>query len=319
MDRWWLYATCGGVEQDREPTRAYQASEASDMPAAHLPTRPCSRSCLPFLPLVSNSWRVEAEVKMELERLRANGGAEAAAAGAGAAGGRMAEELAAAKARVAALEGDVSKWEAALAARDVELQNLQRALGAWWAQGSVGAGLDGQAAVRMQLRAFCLCPSAIFSSSLSLDTIHGFHSVTPSNPPLAAGELSYESDAAERLRSELRAMQVLAGTVLMPCQTVCRALPALCSCQAVCQKVLGGSSAPQLYRRYPRRRRPTRCATRWMLPSWRPCGSRRRWQQPRQQRQRRSSSWRRSGRARACCRSGRSAALVCSSIGMACA
>ena len=69
-------------------------------------------------------------MKMELERLRANGGAEAAAAGAGAAGGRMAEELAAAKARVAALEGDVSKWEAALAARDVELQNLQRALGA---------------------------------------------------------------------------------------------------------------------------------------------------------------------------------------------
>lgn len=73
---------------------------------------------------------MEAEVKMELERLRANGGAEAAAAGAGAAGGRMAEELAAARARVAALEGDVSKWEAALAARDVELQNLQRALGA---------------------------------------------------------------------------------------------------------------------------------------------------------------------------------------------
>lgn len=83
----------------------------------------------PALPL-PHSWRVEAEVKMELERLRANGGAEAAAAGAGAAGGRMAEELAAAKARVAALEGDVSKWEAALAARDVELQNLQRALGA---------------------------------------------------------------------------------------------------------------------------------------------------------------------------------------------
>lgn len=71
---------------------------------------------------------MEAEVKVELERLRANGGLEAAASG-GAAGARLAEELAAAQARCAALEGDVAKWEAALAARDAELQNLQRALG----------------------------------------------------------------------------------------------------------------------------------------------------------------------------------------------
>ena len=74
-------------------------------------------------------WRVEAEVKMELERLRANGGAEGAAAGGGAAGARMAEELIAARGRCETLEADVGKWEAALAARDVELQNLQRALG----------------------------------------------------------------------------------------------------------------------------------------------------------------------------------------------
>ena len=65
---------------------------------------------------------------MELEKLRANGGAEAAASG-GAAGARLAEELAAARGRCATLEDDVAKWEAALAARDVELQNLQRALG----------------------------------------------------------------------------------------------------------------------------------------------------------------------------------------------
>lgn len=79
-------------------------------------------------------WRVEAEVKVELERLRAAGGLEAAAGG-GAAGARLAEELAAARARCEALEGDAAKWEAALAARDAELQNLQRALGeqAAWA------------------------------------------------------------------------------------------------------------------------------------------------------------------------------------------
>lgn len=75
---------------------------------------------------------------MELEKLRANGGAEAALGG-GAAGAKLAEELVAARARCGALEGDMAKWEAAVAARDVELQNLQRALGAcrsvsvaWW-------------------------------------------------------------------------------------------------------------------------------------------------------------------------------------------
>lgn len=66
-----------------------------------------------------------------------------------------------------------------------------------------------------------------FASPLSLGTIHGFHSPSRSNPPLAAGELSYESDAAERLRSELRAMQVLAGTVLMSCQLWMPYLPSV--------------------------------------------------------------------------------------------
>ena len=82
-----------------------------------------------MLCVLCSRWRVEAEVKMELERLRANGGAEAAAAGGGAAGARMAEELSAARGRGETREADVGKWEAALAARDVELQNLQRALG----------------------------------------------------------------------------------------------------------------------------------------------------------------------------------------------
>ena len=81
---------------------------------------------------------------MELEKLRANGGMEAAASG-GATGAQLAEELAAARGRCAALEGDVAKWEAALAARDVELQNLQRALGEAGETIRGWGGMGGQA------------------------------------------------------------------------------------------------------------------------------------------------------------------------------
>ena len=38
-------------------------------------------------------------------------------------------DLAAARSRVEQLEGGMAQWEAAVAARDAELQNLQRALG----------------------------------------------------------------------------------------------------------------------------------------------------------------------------------------------
>lgn len=46
-----------------------------------------------------------------------------------------------ARARIDTLESDLGKWEAAVAARDVELQNLQRALGAnWEGQGVESSG-----------------------------------------------------------------------------------------------------------------------------------------------------------------------------------
>jgi hypothetical protein len=69
-------------------------------------------------------WRVAAELKLERERVavaeQGGGGQEAAA---------WREELAAARARVEKLEDDAVRWEEAVAARDAELQNLQRALG----------------------------------------------------------------------------------------------------------------------------------------------------------------------------------------------
>ncbi len=41
----------------------------------------------------------------------------------------MQEQLSASRAQVDSLQSDLANWEAAVAARDVELQNLQRALG----------------------------------------------------------------------------------------------------------------------------------------------------------------------------------------------
>ena len=41
----------------------------------------------------------------------------------------MQEQLSAARVQVDSLQSDLANWEAAVAARDVELQNLQRALG----------------------------------------------------------------------------------------------------------------------------------------------------------------------------------------------
>lgn len=92
---------------------------------------------------------------MELEKRAANGTgtADVAAGGGGAipgsaASAHMAEELSAARSRCAALEADVAKWEVALAGRDVELQNLQRALGEAARGGGVGGGVGDRQAAR---------------------------------------------------------------------------------------------------------------------------------------------------------------------------
>ncbi len=96
-------------------------------------------------------WRVEAEVKLALEKMGktrgsgSGGGAHSNGGGSGA----SSEELDAMLERVHQLEAEATRWEAIAAAKDAELANLQRAL----------------------------------------------------------GEMSYESDAAERYRAELRAMQ----------------------------------------------------------------------------------------------------------------
>ncbi|KAH7622104.1 hypothetical protein NADE_004695 [Nannochloris sp. 'desiccata'] len=91
-------------------------------------------------------WRVEAEVKLALEKMgRASGNG---ANGSGSSD-RTDEELHAALERAQRAEEEAARWEEIASARDAELANLQRAL----------------------------------------------------------GEMSYESDAAERYRAELRAMQ----------------------------------------------------------------------------------------------------------------
>lgn len=93
-------------------------------------------------------WRVDAEVKLAMDKLGRGGGGGAVEA-------QLRSELAAAAERVEALQSEAARWEGAAAARDAELANLQRAL----------------------------------------------------------GELSYESDAAERLRAELRAQQAEGHTL----------------------------------------------------------------------------------------------------------
>eukprot|EP00887_Chlorella_sp_A99_P007773 scaffold20.g7773.t1 len=80
-------------------------------------------------------WRVEAEVKLAVERLQRIG----AAPGAGPELARALEEAAAARQRVKQLEADMAKWEAAVAERDAELQNLQRALGELSYESDAGA------------------------------------------------------------------------------------------------------------------------------------------------------------------------------------
>lgn len=101
-------------------------------------------------------WRVEAEVKLALEKMgRASGGSRSNGANGDGSNDNTDDELLAALERAQRAEDEAARWEDTASARDAELANLQRAL----------------------------------------------------------GEMSYESDAAERYRAELRAMQAEVHTL----------------------------------------------------------------------------------------------------------
>ena len=102
-------------------------------------------------------WRVEAEVKLALEKIGRSSASGTRSNGANGDGSTVNtdEELLAALERAQRAEEDAVRWEETASARDAELANLQRAL----------------------------------------------------------GEMSYESDAAERYRAELRAMQAEVHTL----------------------------------------------------------------------------------------------------------